>query len=146
MNPATAATSNFGPLAVLFAAGFAVQQLIELLTTILDLDNNPNFEKYKKAILGVCSFAFGLALACLLPGLRLLSTLGTQSNTATVRVVDVLVTGLVLSAGTEGINSLLKFAKYSKEDKKTSAASKESALNNSVNGVAQSPLARLNRI
>jgi hypothetical protein len=36
--------------------------------------------------------------------------------------VDTIVTALVLSAGTEGTNSIVKFLKYLKEDKKTSAA------------------------
>jgi hypothetical protein len=36
-------------------------------------------------------------------------------------VVDVIVTALVLSAGTEGFNSILKFLGYAKEDKKAQA-------------------------
>lgn len=36
-------------------------------------------------------------------------------------MADVIVTALVLSAGTEGFNSILKFLGYSKEDKKAQA-------------------------
>jgi hypothetical protein len=36
--------------------------------------------------------------------------------------VDFIATALIISAGTEGVNSILKFLKYSKEDKKREAA------------------------
>jgi hypothetical protein len=48
--------------------------------------------------------------------------------------VDELVTGLIISGGTEGINSLLKFLKYTKEDKKNDAAAKRPADGNSPAG------------
>jgi hypothetical protein len=38
--------------------------------------------------------------------------------------LDRFVTALVISAGTEGVNSILKLLKYAKEDKKTDAALK----------------------
>jgi hypothetical protein len=137
--------TNLGPLSVLFAAGFAVQQLLELLTSILDLDSNTTFQKYKKVILGICSLAAGLALALLDSDLRVLKALGTTSTGHVLDVIDVCVTGLVLSAGTEGINSILKFVKYSKEDKKTAAASKQSALGGVANASAELALSQLNR-
>jgi hypothetical protein len=131
-------------LTALFAAGFAVQQLLELATAILDLDGNPTFQKYKKAILGLLSLATGLLLGGFVSELRVLSALGVTASGPT----DVCLTGLVLSAGTEGINSILKFAKYSKEDKKTTVASKESPLGGAANANANAELAlsELNRI
>jgi len=109
----------FGPL---FAAGFAIQQLLEILTSILDLDSNPNFQKYKKAILGVISLVVGFILAGTVEQLRVLAALGVPSPPGWI---DIFVTALVLSAGTEGVNSILKFLKYAKEDKKNTAASKD---------------------
>jgi hypothetical protein len=107
-------------LGPVFAAGFAVQQLLEILTSILNLDTKPAFEKYKKTILGVVSLAVGLGIAYSVPTLRVLSPLKVEAPG-----VDFFVTALVLSAGTEGINSIMKFLKYTKEDKKNSAASKD---------------------
>jgi len=129
-------------LTALFAAGFAVQQLLELATAILNLDSNPTFQKYKKAILGLLSLAAGLLLAGFVSQLRVLSALGVAASGTT----DVCLTGLVLSAGTEGINSILKFAKYSKEDKKTTVASKESSLGGAANTNAEVALSELDRI
>jgi hypothetical protein len=133
-------------LTALFAAGFAVQQLLELMTSILDLDSNPTFQKYKKAILGMLSLAAGLLLAGFVGDLRVLSVLGVTASGLPFTVTDVCVTGLVLSAGTEGINSILKFAKYSKEDKKATTGSKEAALNSAAGVGTVSALARLNQI
>lgn len=106
---------SFGPV---FAAGFAVQQLLEILTSILDLDSKDSFQKNKKAILGIVSMAVGFWLAWN-GQLRVLKPLGVDAQWA-----DLFVTALVLSAGTEGVNSILKFMKYSKEDMKNSAAAK----------------------
>ncbi len=103
-------------LGPVFAAGFAVQQLLELLTPILDKIS----QDYKKVILGVISLLAGFALAYGVPALRVLKPLEVDAP-----AVDLFVTALVLSAGTEGLNSILKFLKYSKEDKKNTAASKD---------------------
>jgi len=113
-------------LAPVFAAGFAVQQLLELLTSFLDLDSNKDFQKYKKAILGLVSLAVGFALAFSVDFLRVLQPL-LAGGTPPVQVnpwIDRIVTAFVLSAGTEGINSVMKFLKYTKEDTKNSAAAK----------------------
>ncbi len=71
----------------------------------------------KKLILGIVAFVFGLVLA-FGTGLRVLEPLGV----ANAGTWDTVVTGLVISAGTEGINSILKFLGYSKEREKTIAA------------------------
>src|SRR5262249_42970644 len=109
-------------LGPVFAAGFAVQQLLELLTPILD----KIAQDYKKVILGVISLLAGFALACSVPALRVLKSLEETGSIAHYpETVDLIVTAFVLSAGTEGLNSILKFLKYSKEDKKNTAASKD---------------------
>lgn len=126
-------------LAPVFAAGFAVQQLLEILTSILDLDARDSFQKYKKAILGFVSLILGLVLAyngylrVLQPLFAVVVTdpitkVVTTSFSVTIpNYLDYIVTALVISAGTEGVNSIMKFLKYSKEDKKNDAAAKVSA-------------------
>ncbi len=123
-------------LAPVFAAGFAVQQLLEILTSILDLDARESFQKYKKAILGLVSLILGFVLAyngylkVLQPLFAIvvvdpLTKVVTTSFSVTIpNYLDYPVTALVISAGTEGINSIMKFLKYSKEDKKNDAAAK----------------------
>ena len=49
-------------LAPVFAAGFAVQQFLEILTSILNLDTKPAFQNWKKVILGLVSLVIGFAL------------------------------------------------------------------------------------
>ena len=127
-------------LAPVFAAGFSVQQLLEILTSVLDLDSRPNFQKYKKTILGLVSLLVGFVLAYngYLKVLQPLFMVNSVTDPAThavtpiysvaiPRYLDLIVTGLVISAGTEGLNSILKFMKYAKEDKKNEAASKTPA-------------------
>ncbi|MDQ3919816.1 MAG: hypothetical protein M3348_15215, partial [Acidobacteriota bacterium] len=110
-------------LGPVFAAGFAVQQFLEILTSFLDLDSRPAFQKYKKPILGTVALALGYALANSL-NMGVLQILKGVDPTkpAPVGGLDLFVTALVISAGTEGVNSILKFLKYSKEDKKRDAA------------------------
>lgn len=105
-------------LAPILAAGFAVQQLLEILTSFLDLDNNKGFQRYKKPILGTVAFGIGCALASALEN----GVLGILQGRSEYKWTDFFATALVISAGTEGVNSILKFLKYSKEDKKREAA------------------------
>jgi len=44
-----------------------------------------------------------------------------------VDFIDGVVTGLIISAGTEGFNSIMKFLGYAKEEKKGDAAVKNQA-------------------
>jgi hypothetical protein len=91
-----------------FAAGFALQQLIELLNPVIDkfaVDN-------KKMIIGILSLVFGLILS-FGAGLRALAPLGF----AGADFWDALITALIISAGTEGINSIMKYLGYAKDVK-----------------------------
>ncbi len=111
-------------LGPVFAAGFAIQQLLELLSPLLDKISGDN----KKLVSSGISLAAGLILAFSVRALRVLNPLLTASGEPPAMfpdVIDQCVTALVLSAGTEGLNSILKFMKYSKEDKKNSAAAKD---------------------
>jgi hypothetical protein len=108
-------------LAPIFAAGFAVQQLLEILTSYFDLDSKKLFQNYKKPILGTVAFVLGLALAAEV-NTGVLNILKGSPPDTRVGLLDFIVTALIISAGTEGVNSILKFLKYSKEDKKREAA------------------------
>ena len=96
-----------GPIIV---AAFAIQQLLELVDPIFpkDLDSNK-----KKLILGIVSLVFGLILAFGF-GLRVMEPFGAK----TVGWLDALVTAVLLSAGTEGSNSIMKVLTYYKDSLK----------------------------
>src|ERR1051325_357314 len=121
-------------LAPVFSTGFAIQQLLEIPGTLIDIFGGEKSQQFKKVILGMLGAIVGCLLVAWLHGLRGLKILLTHSVTDSAgkvttvvpdikAYVDVPVTGLILSAGTEGLNSILKFLKYSKEDKKNDAAS-----------------------
>src|SRR5215211_4664158 len=114
-----------------FAAGFAVQRLPDIFDGVLNLV--PGGVNVKKVVTALISFLIGLLLAGF-AGLRVLKPLGLSGTSRAVAVVDVIVTALVLSAGTEGFNSILKFLGYAKDDKKAQAAT-------SLHAVTQEPAA-----
>ena len=96
-------------LAPVFVASFALQQLIELLDPILD----QFIKQHKKWILSATAFVVGLALSLGL-GLRILYPLGITR----FAWVDMILTALFLTGGTKGINDLIKFIGYKKEEAK----------------------------
>jgi len=105
----------FGPA---FAAGFAIQRLLEILDPILD--KLPWIKDHKKIILGLVSLIAGFILAFGVK-LQVLAPLGVTG----ADVLDGIVTAFVISAGTEGFNSIMKFLGYIKEEKKVEAAAKK---------------------
>jgi len=96
-------------LAPVFVASFALQQLIELLDPILD----QLIKQHKKWMLSATAFVVGLALSLGL-GLRILYPLGFTR----FAWVDMILTALFLTGGTKGINDLIKFIGYKKEEAK----------------------------
>jgi hypothetical protein len=128
-------------LAPAFAAGMAVQRLIEIfdfpVTRVIGEEN-------KKGALGVLSLLVGLGLSYGL-GLRVLIHLGVPDSPL-VTFLDYFVTGLIVSAGTEGFNSILKFISYKKDEKKAEAVTEtvqaEDSL--SLSGRLRTVEARLN--
>jgi len=100
-----------------FAAGFALQQLLEILDPIVDIIPIKKIKLDKKVFLGILSLIVGLVLAFGV-GLRVLQPLGIIDHD----FWDGIVTGLIVSAGTEGFNSIMKFLGYSKEKEKADAA------------------------
>jgi hypothetical protein len=103
-----------------FAAGFALQRLAELLDPILDpvLGRRPAF---KKAVLSLAALILGIILAAT-ASIRVMRPL----NAEVAPWLDVIATGLFISGGTEGFNSLMKFLGYKKEEKKREAAAMRS--------------------
>ena len=103
-------------LGPVFAAGMAVQQLLELIGPWMEKWTNDD-EKRKKLFLGLISLAVGLGISF---GARLyvLGALGSS----TPHVLDGIVSGLIISGGTEGINSVMKYLGYSKAKEKANAA------------------------
>jgi hypothetical protein len=73
--------------------------------------------KLKPFILAAFSIAAGFALA-IGTGVRVLQPLGATG----VDTWDVVVTALVVSAGTEGANSILKYLGYKKDEQKKETA------------------------
>lgn len=104
------------PLAPMFAASVAVQQILEVCSVLIEKIEVR--ESNKKAVLGVIGFLVGIVLAWAF-GLDVMDYFKLNSQ---IPGVDTIVTALVLSAGTEGTNSIVKFLKYLKEDKKATAA------------------------
>src|ERR1051325_3695927 len=105
-------------LGPIFAAGMGIQQLGEILDPILEKISPTN----KRVIIGLLSLGIGLAVA-FGANLHVLYLLGAPDD----QIVNPLVTGFLISGGTEGINSILKFLKYTKEEKKNDAAAKAPA-------------------
>ena len=116
-----------------FAAGFALQRLLEILDPWLD--KIKIVKENKKIVLGLISLIIGLILAFGI-GLRVLRPLGVT----TADFLDAVTTALIVSAGTEGFNSILKFLGYIKEDRKAAAAMR--ILNQEV----QAAMIRLERL
>jgi hypothetical protein len=116
-------TSLVMALVPAFAAGFAVQRLLEILDPLADRFIGPD---RKKTVLALSSLAAGVGFAGGV-GLRVLVHLNTYKFAGRFErhdLVDLLVTGLVISAGTEGFNSILKFMNYKKEEQKAEATTK----------------------
>ncbi|HTG92282.1 MAG TPA: hypothetical protein VL866_06835 [Pyrinomonadaceae bacterium] len=113
------------PLAPIFAASVALQQILEVLSVFVERWVG---EQRKKAALGIIGFVIGIVLAYMF-GLNLMEYFKTPDSAGALKALpyagtflDKVVTALVLSAGTEGTNSIVKFLKYLKEDKKATAA------------------------
>ncbi|MGE5550350.1 MAG: hypothetical protein ACM3ZC_07445 [Bacteroidota bacterium] len=97
-----------------FVGGFAVQRFLEVIDPLLTkLCGNEN----KKIILGLASLLVGFILVygAKLSVLRPLGILDAG-------IFDCIITGFVISVGSEGLNSILKFLGYAKEERKVAAA------------------------
>jgi hypothetical protein len=113
--------SNLAPA---FAAGFAVQQCLQVVDAVASWDQMKPDKK--KGIMGLISLVLGALLA--VSGLRVL--IAIAPNHPISAPIDILVSALVISAGTEGFNSIMKFLSYQKESAKADAAVKKAAAAN----------------
>ncbi len=109
----------FGPA---FAAGFALQKLLEIFDPLVERLVKGD-EKAKKMFIGLISLAAGLALA-FGAGIRVLVHLDYGG----ADLWDALITALIVSAGTEGINSIMKYLGYAKENKRNEVGLRNAGL------------------
>jgi hypothetical protein len=122
MDNATTATNLATTLTVPFAAGFVVQRFLEILDPVtVKFIRDPNT---KKIVLGLVSLGIGLALAAGMDLRMFHQLLNSTANAPLTNWLDYLATGVFVSSGSEGFNSLLKFANYKKEASKADAAGK----------------------
>jgi F0F1-type ATP synthase assembly protein I len=97
-----------------FTAGFAIQQFLEICAPLFTKVD----EKNKKMIMQLISLVLGGIFAML--GIRILVHLMPNA----LPWLDGIVTALVISAGTEGVNSVMKFLGYTKEKEHADAVEK----------------------
>jgi hypothetical protein len=120
-------------LTVPFAAGFVVQRFLEILDPLTSkLLGNPTT---KKAVLAVVSMLMGWLIARQIPIELFHALLMQSSNAGIAPALDHFLSGIFISAGTEGFNSVMKFAQYKKEGTKADAASKLYAAGDAVKKV-----------
>jgi hypothetical protein len=106
------------------AAGFVVQRMVEILDTYTTAKiADPSRKKFAIGVVSVvigCGLAFGLHL-------RMFHTIMQfDCDDFWMNLADYFGTGIFISGGSEGFNSLLKFANYKKESSKADAADKMS--------------------
>jgi len=111
-------------LAPAFGVGVGIQHLNELLDAVFStLSGNNN--NLKKLLMGLSSLIFGF-IATVAFKLDIVGALGGVTSTnRVVWFLNVVVTALIISTGTEGINSIVKFLGYAKDQKKATAGSSE---------------------
>jgi len=100
-----------------FAAGFVVQRTLEILDPWVTAKiGNANT---KRSAMGLISIVFGFGLAHF-ADITVFHALGVCIGVGW----DHFFSAIFISAGTEGFNSLMKFANYKKEASKADAADK----------------------
>ena len=115
-------------LTVPFAAGFIVQRFLEIIDPLIaERFKDANT---KKMWLGFASLAIGMALAWSLHLRIFHQLLQLDCDDLLMNIPDYLATGIFISGGTEGFNSLMKFAHYKKEASKADASNKLKATDN----------------
>lgn len=137
------------PLGLLFIASFAVQQILEAISWPLESYVGAWWRRrgyaddsWKKTVFGVIGFIIGMYLAWQLD-LHILEhyiPAGAPASGLRGGPLDTFLTALVLSAGTEGTNSVLKYLKYLKEDRKAGAAESVKTLTESERGASAVPV------
>ncbi|HXH91822.1 MAG TPA: hypothetical protein VNN25_09600 [Thermoanaerobaculia bacterium] len=96
-----------------FAAGVAIQQLVEILDPLFSKIGDSN---RKKTLINVISAAVAVIFVWG-GGLTVLAPLKPGIN----QWIDLAASALIVSSGTEGFNSIIKFMGYKKEEQKAAA-------------------------
>ena len=126
-------------LAPAFTAGFAVQQFVEVIDSLIVWTTswkpaNQSVIPQKKAILSLISVGIATLLVTLdSSDLNVLNAIGAKS----AGMAGVVVSVAFISAGTEGFNSIMKWLSYKKEDAKGSAAQSKAGLQNAPTDTTQ---------
>jgi hypothetical protein len=128
---------NFGEATALVSlVGFAIQQALQGLDAFISswidwfkgrrpdgiLPGNLMPGDFKKSVMTIASFVLGLTTVFALPQLLLLqyaNILPTDLEQWHTKIANFVVSALVLSAGTEGVNTVLKYFGYIKDARKT---------------------------
>jgi len=125
-------------LAPAFAVALALQHLTELIDSFL---NRSQAGAKKKLTIGICSFVVASVLIGCVPTLGILDNIHRTSATWTTPTdpppakvpapspaspktrdwLDLFISALIVSAGTDGFNSILKFLTYKKDETKVEA-------------------------
>ena len=113
-------------LAPAFAAGFAVQQGLQILDEFVSLKKQVG-PVTKKGLAGLVSLALGFVFAY--SGIHVLGPLYPASSPPQPWL-DGLVSALVISGGTEGFNSIMKFLGYKKDNANPDNAQKGANVKN----------------
>ncbi|HEY6767446.1 MAG TPA: hypothetical protein VI386_22020 [Candidatus Sulfotelmatobacter sp.] len=104
-------------LTVPFFAGLVVQRLVEILDTYTTAKiANDNAKKF---VVGILSLIFSLLLVGF-GHIYIFTALKWPMDTT----LDLIASGIFISGGSEGFNSLMKFANYKKEASRGDAADK----------------------
>ena len=117
--------------AIVFLAGFAVQQTLQILDPLIIVSINKyktsrpttglpgglSDADFKKAIMALLSFLLGIGIVAL-THIQLLALL----NPKLTGIGDFFVSALVVGSGTEAVNTLLKFLGYVKDAQKPAPA------------------------
>jgi hypothetical protein len=109
-------------LLVAFAAGFSIQQLLEIIDPLAS--SFLKTDALKKSVLSLTSLVLGGVIASV-GQMHIFHILGAVSFPGSL---DTFLSAVFISAGTEGFNSILKFANYKKEEAKALAAGEKSKL------------------
>jgi hypothetical protein len=113
--------------ALVSIVGFAIQQALQGLDAFVSagidvikarrkdgtLPGHLTDADFKKSVMAVFAFLVGLGAVSAVPQLRLLQYVGIDNQ-----VLDTLLSALVLGAGTEGANTVLKYFGYVKDARK----------------------------
>ncbi len=139
MNPLVAQSSVL--VGVVGIVAFAIQQSLQLIDPLVEayigwykarrterkklpLPNAMSDAEFKKSVMGAIAFGLGTAVSAT-TNIRILESLfispeafaiWPRAGIDSLRVVfDIVVSGFVIGAGTDGVNTLLKYAGYTKD-------------------------------